>query len=131
MLGVVDSFLKKLQQSYCDQASMVGEILAREPRIQVLQQPPMGGYFVWIQFPTEVDSKAFLQVLKSSQDVSFLPGSECDPFSKITIEDKASGLTSNDFRSCARLCFADLDATKLREGVTRLVAAFQQYLIKP
>jgi len=131
VLGVVDSFLRKLQRSYCDQACMVGEILTREPRIQVLQQPPIGGYFVWIQFPPEVDSKAFLQVLKSTQDVSFLPGSECDPFSESTIEDKTSGLASNDFRSCARLCFADLDATELREGVTRLVTAFQQYLIKP
>lgn len=130
--GVLENFSDRLRSAYRERARLLYDILSQEERI-VIKQQPLGGYFLWVQFPQECDTENFLHFCKSKatfRDLRFLPGVLCDPvsdeFSDTTND--SMGLTTDAFRSCARLCFAHTDDSTLVAGARRLVSAFQEYM---
>lgn len=85
---------------------------------------PTGGYFLWVAFPG-VDTEEFLGICMR-EGVKFLPGGRCDPFEGEENISASSGLDPNEFKSHARLCFADMDLEEIENGAKLLVLCFQE-----
>jgi DNA-binding transcriptional MocR family regulator len=129
--GIADQVLVKLNKAYCSRSQKLCKGLRADPRIQITN-PPLGGYFVWLQFPPETGSASEFLTYCEGQQVKFLPGVRCDPFHGVLDDNNgietASGLAFDEFSLYARLCFADMDEATIEDGVAVFVKCFQQYL---
>ncbi|KAL7475116.1 hypothetical protein ACHAW6_001042 [Cyclotella cf. meneghiniana] len=125
--GLLDEYLNKLNSNYSERYDLICSVLEKEPRIKILtEHSPVerrGGYFLWVQFPNEVDSDEFASYSLKEFGVRFMAGGRSDPFPQL--EDNPSRSLIN---SCARLCFADLDREKLVDATSTFVQAFQSFL---
>jgi 2-aminoadipate transaminase len=122
--GLLDSYLDKLRIEYKERYELVCGILQGEPRLSVLSsnEPRAGGYFIWVQFPPTVNADDFLSYSVDNYGVRFMAGTKTNPFPD---EDDDIGET---IKSCARLCFADLNRDDLRKGTETFIEAFQSYM---
>lgn len=80
--GLLDSYLDKLRIEYKERYELVCGILQKEPRLRVLSinEPRVGGYFIWVQFPPTVNSDKFLIYSIKKFGVRFMTGSKTNPF---------------------------------------------------
>ena len=122
---IADDVLNMLRMDYRIRAEKLCYALSSEPRIQIVNQP-LGGYFLWIKFPDNVNSEKFLKFCIGR--VKFMLGVRCDiaaPGSNVVDGEKDYQL----FTSHARLCFADLDVDVLETGIAELIACFRQFIL--
>jgi len=130
--GVLDDYLDKLKLEYAERYRLVYNLLKEgEPRRMKIRQNShvrrQGGYFIWVEFPSHVNSDDFLSYSVEHFGVKFMAGGRCDPFPL------SNGGGDNDntgiaIRSCARLCFADLDRDDLIDAMTAFLEAFRSYM---
>mmetsp|Transcript_6874 Transcript_6874/g.14088 ORF Transcript_6874/g.14088 Transcript_6874/m.14088 type:complete len:558 (-) Transcript_6874:26-1699(-) len=133
--GLLDKYLDRIKLEYRERHQIICNILEEEPRIALLSRNysskfnRAGGYFVWIQFPSDVDSLELLKFSQEEYGVKFMPGIRCDPFaSKADGFNKFSTTQSGlVLKSCARLCFADLDKDDLVKGTRKFLQAFRSF----
>ena len=127
--NLLDSYLDKLRVEYGERYELVCNLLKAEPRITVLSQKSpvkrQGGYFIWIQFPLGVNSEEFFAYSMEKYSVRFMSGGKCDPFPQGGEVDDTTGAS---IRSCARLCFADLDRENLVSATKVFLEAFRSYM---
>lgn len=126
---IADDVLKKLTIAYKRRAEKICTALSVESRIQIVNRP-IGGYFIWIKFPSNVNSEQFLEFCNGR--VKFMLGVRCDIAGGDICTDTNTVAEKHDrpFTSHARLCFADLDEDVLHQGVQLLIACFQEYKLK-
>lgn len=121
----LDAHLDKLKREYAQRYRLMCGVLKDEPRIAVLtgHYPGnrRGGYFIWVGFPSVVISDEFLTYSMENYGVRFMAGGRCDPF------DEADPCGQH-IRSCARLCFADLDRDELASATYAFVEAFRSFM---
>jgi DNA-binding transcriptional MocR family regulator len=124
--NLLDKFLDKLKHEYAERFDLICNILNDEPRIALLTKDypgnRRGGYFVWIKFPSVVDSDEFLKYSMENYGVKFMAGGRCDPLTE-------AGPCGGCIRSCARLCFADLDREELAPATSSFLEAFRSFMI--
>jgi DNA-binding transcriptional MocR family regulator len=92
-------------------------ILEQDLRLEVVVKP-LGGYFLWIRLFAK--EHQFLQAADFLEyclyrGIRFLPGEQCDPSN------------SGSLSQFARLCFADLDETDLRDGAQLFVSLYRGF----
>ena len=128
--NLLDSYLDKLRVEYGERYRLVCDLLKTESRITILSEKSpvkrIGGYFNWIQFPSGVNSDNFFAFSMEKFSVRFMSGGKCDPFPQ-----EGSGVddtTGASIRSCARLCFADLEREKLIDATKVFLQAFRSYM---
>lgn len=122
--GVADNVLNKLRTEYKIRAGKICSALSAESRIEIVNKP-LGGYFVWIKFPENVNSERFLDSCK--ERVKFMLGVRCD----IAVDNGMETATNSEDKLCtshARLCFADLDVDTMEAGIAELIACFREYV---
>jgi len=118
--GAVDRVLQKLIKAYQHRSQLLYDILCQEPRILIPKQP-IGGYFVWIQFPPEIGNVMdFLEFCRP--ELNFMPGVQCDAL------DAEQASKELSLRLYARLCFADMDVGALEVGANLLLSKFRAYM---
>jgi len=125
-LGLLDSYLDKLKSEYSERYELVYNMLKEEPRLSIAQNCQVrrqGGYFIWVQFPPGINSNEFLSYSIDKYEVKFMAGGRCDPFP--SSKGGASGIA---IRSCARLCFADLDRDNLVNATEAFLESFRSYM---
>jgi len=88
--------------------------LAKHPKLRIKYQRPRGGFFVWIELPSEIDAAAFLEYCVHEHGVSFFEGI------RFTTD-------TSHHRSALRLSFSWLEPHELAEGAKRLVEALAAY----
>jgi DNA-binding transcriptional MocR family regulator len=124
--GMLDQYLDKLILEYSERYRLICKLLEVEPRINIITKQTAsnreGGYFIWVQFPTDIDSEEFASYSLREHGVRFMAGNKSDPFDSLH-----ENHTKQAIRSCARLCFADLDRDKLEQGVMAFVEAFRSF----
>lgn len=129
--NLLDVYLEKLRLEYADRYELMCNILRDEPRISILSHnSPVnrrGGYFIWVQFPSDMSSEDFLTYATENYGVKFMVGGKCDP---LFAEDYADSC-GRCIRSCARLCFADLDREELANATATFVLAFRSFMSVP
>ncbi|RUS91205.1 hypothetical protein EGW08_001011 [Elysia chlorotica] len=76
---------------------------------------PQGGFYVWLQFPVNIDTFEFAQFSAERYGVIFLPGVLTSP--------------SEECRNFARLSVSSLDEAKIETGVRELCLAIKDYVI--
>ncbi|WP_308639794.1 aminotransferase-like domain-containing protein [Paenibacillus silvisoli] len=96
--------LKKLRIALQIRRDIMEEELRRAPGWEWLSLK--GGLYLWIKLPDGFPVVAYFEE-SLRQNVSFIPGTICDPFD--AIEDRI------------RLCFSLVNESQMREGVRRLV----------
>ncbi len=106
-LGLADEGLDHLRRAYAERSSSLCRAL-REAFPEVVIDEPLGGYFVWLQWPRGIEA-ARLQTIAAEERVTFHSG---EPF-----------VTRDGFGHFARLSFAHYDTPTLLEGVRRLQQA--------
>ena len=127
---LLDSYLDKLIGEYSERYELVSNLLKEEPRIAILSRDSpvkrQGGYFIWVQFPTGVNGDEFLSYCMENYGVKFMSGDKCDPFASTKMYAETSG---KSIRSCARLCYADLDREDLISATKAFIVAFRSYMV--
>jgi len=110
-LGIQQQLIKELRVLFADRIAAMEETLRRTMPSWVDFRTPTGGYFYWLQMPTEIDTNDLLP-LAEKHKVGFRPGNK---FS-----------SDNGLRNCMRLSFSYYDRSDLVEGVERLGAMLQE-----
>ncbi|WP_144142352.1 PLP-dependent aminotransferase family protein [Paraburkholderia sp. BCC1884] len=100
--GGYEKHLRKLRTSIRSQLASMEDSLARWLPDNVSWTIPSGGYFLWLQFPVEIDAMA-LHALAIDRGVSIAPG---PIFS-----------ASHSFKNCIRLNFGHPWTTKLDNAI--------------
>lgn len=123
---LLDQYLDKLVLEYSERFNLMCNLLKDEPQISVLTRNSdmnrEGGYFIWVQFPPYVDSEEFAAYCLKEFGVSFMTGKRSDPFHMTD-----NNATKQSIRSCARLCFADLDKVVLVQATNAFIEAFRSF----
>ena len=112
-MGLQQSQLTTLISTYTDRKVALGDALRKYFPESVQFVEPDGGFFIWLVFPENVDTKRMLKEARQ-KDVGFLPGVK---FS-----------SRNGLKNCARLSFSYFDVPELEEGARRLGEVFKPYL---
>ena len=124
--GLLDQYLDKLVLEYSERFNIMCNALKDEPLIKVLTKSSdmnrEGGYFIWVQFPSYVDSEEFAAYGMQEFGVRFMTGKQSDPFHMMH-----NNATKQSIRSCARLCFADLDKVVLVQAINAFIEAFRSF----
>jgi DNA-binding transcriptional MocR family regulator len=116
--GVADDVLHRLCSEYQQRANILCDILQKDGRIHI-PYVPQGGYFVWVEFPAAVkDVSTFLKYC--GDEIHFMIGSRCNLVGDVS-----------DELLTARLCFADMDESDLKEGTMLLLKKLSSFLRHP
>ena len=120
----------QLVMEYSQRYELMCNILREEPRISILNDKSpikrQGGYFVWIGFPSSVNTDDFVAYSLEKYGIRFMAGKKCDPF-PLSGDGDVSG---SSIKSCARLCFADQDREDLVNATSTFVESFRSYTIE-
>jgi 2-aminoadipate transaminase len=123
--NLLDAYLDKLKHEYAERYQLMCDVLKDEPRIAVLTRhypgKRRGGFFIWIEFPSVVNSDELLAYSTENYGVRFMAGGRCDPFTD-------ADPCGRYIRSCARLCFADLEREELASATYAFVEAFRSFM---
>lgn len=123
--NLLDKYLDKLRHEYAERYELMCDILKDEPRIAILTDnvpnKRRGGYFIWIKFPLTVNGEDFLLYSIDQYGIRFMPGGRCDQFT-------SSDDCGKHIRSCARLCFANIDREDLAHATSAFIEAFRSFM---
>ncbi|MBT8369924.1 MAG: PLP-dependent aminotransferase family protein [Deltaproteobacteria bacterium] len=112
-MGFQQKQLTTLQNVYRQRKIAFCNALREHLPVAVRFTEPDGGFFVWLRFPEEVDTKKMLAVTWKNY-AGYLPGIK---FS-----------SCNDLKNYARLSFSYFDTPDLEEGAKRLSRAVKKYM---
>ncbi|KAI9205791.1 pyridoxal phosphate-dependent transferase [Polychytrium aggregatum] len=121
--GKLKTYIAQLRETYSHNAEVTYETLRLHGEgLGMRIEKPKGGFFIWIEFPSHVNTHALYQQLKqkeaagtSNTRVSFAPG-----LIFTTVQGR--------YLNCLRLSIAHYDAEELREGARRLCRAVKELL---
>ncbi len=115
--GVMDRQLPKIRESYGARRDALlqalGELMPSEAR----WTQPRGGMFAWLELPSQIDTRALLDVSLETEKVAFIPGAAFA---------STPGETAGN--AAARLSFATLSPAQIREAVEKLAACIRRSL---
>ena len=111
-LGLLDEQVETLRASYRQRRDVLLDALASHLPEGCRWSCPGGGFFVWLGFPSGVDSAALLPVAESV-GVSYVPG--------------ARFYTGGDGAQYCRLAFTLFSPEELAEGARLLASALREY----
>ena len=111
-LGLADECLDALRRVYAERSASLCRAL-RDAFPDAVLVEPQGGYFVWMQLPSEVAASG-LQPIAAQEGVTFHAG--------------ARFVSRDGFTDCVRLSFAHYDTPSLVDGVQRLKRAASRLL---
>lgn len=103
--GVLDEQLPRLREVYARKRDVMTRALERHASDLVQWRPPRGGFFLWVQLPVHLDTRALLPAAVDAQ-VIYVPGA---PF----FVDGTGG-------NALRLAFSAPSTDRIEEGIARL-----------
>jgi DNA-binding transcriptional MocR family regulator len=112
-MGLLHTQLATLKKTYTKRKIALCKALKTYLPDTVRFIEPDGGFFVWLAFPEEIDTKHMLAKARR-QHVGYLPGVKFSSLGKL--------------KNCARLCFAYFDIPELEEGARRLGNVVEEYM---
>lgn len=112
--GMVTSHLNKIKGIYAERMKMAYEFLAEDFPVPIKLRDPKGGFFLWIELPSNIDSKLLLQLAIEKHGVNFIIGSSTSPTGK--------------FSNCIRISISFCSKDKLKDGLNCLKSAVKEYL---
>ena len=114
-MGLLHTQLTTLKTIYTKRKTALSDALRKYLPGGIRFSEPDGGFFIWLVFPEEVDTKPMLAEARR-RNVGYLPGVKFSSLGKL--------------KNCARLCFAYFDVPELEEGARRLGEVYKAYLQK-
>lgn len=111
--GAQDAYLSFLRQHYQQSVDAMDEALASLHALGLDYRKPEGGYFFWLELPSQITAEALLPVAMEA-NVNFQMGQR---FS-----------ARGNLQNYIRVCFAHYPAEKLQEAVQRLEQSLQHFL---
>ena len=122
---LLDSYLDKTRSDLSQRYHAVCNVLRDEPRITNVTEEfacrRAGGYFLWLEFPRNVDARECASYCLKEHGIRFMAGPRCDPFG-------SSDMPGLSINQCARICFADVDRDVLVDASIAFVSAFRSYI---
>ncbi len=112
-MGLQHTQLTTLKTTYTKRKIALGKALKKYLPDTVRFIEPDGGFFIWLVFPDDVDTKQMLAEARR-QNVGYLPGVKFSSVGKL--------------KNCARLSFAYFDVAELAEGARRLGLVVKEYM---
>lgn len=106
--GELPAHLARIRVEYRARRDAMLDALERHMPPTVRWTRPVGGMFVWVSFPGEVDTMELLRRAVASEKVAFVPGAAF------------SARAPRAAAHCMRLCFASMPAARIEEGISRL-----------
>ncbi|SJZ99145.1 aminotransferase-like domain-containing protein [Selenihalanaerobacter shriftii] len=113
--GIIDKQIEKLQEFYRKKRDKTLESLAKHFPIEASWTEPDGGFYTWVELPSNLNSKEIL-VKAIDNNVAFVTGSA------FYVDDQGN----NAFR----LSFSQPDIDKIEEGIYRLSKTIKRELVK-
>ncbi|XP_065886332.1 uncharacterized protein [Dysidea avara] len=113
-LGYVDSILEEYRAALRAQSEALVDVLTTELPKQVQVSQPMGGYYVWVSLPDEIEAKGILDECKKEHNIKFHVGTK---FS-----------ANENFKNCFRLCFSFYQPDVLRVAAKKLAGVIKNHI---
>jgi DNA-binding transcriptional MocR family regulator len=109
--GFIDAHVRTIRRAYRERRdAMLAALDAYFPPT-VSWTRPLGGLFLWLRFPEEMDARDILrEAIK--EKVAFVPGS--------------AFFADGSGHNTARLNFSNADPAQIREGISRLAGVLQR-----
>jgi 2-aminoadipate transaminase len=121
--GIVDRVLERLRLKYRQRCNLLCDILESEKDMHLVCRPT-GGYFVWVRILCNDVTNRFLDYCLE-HGVRFMPGHRCDTSA---YEESLSNREMNSsLFFYARLCFAKLDSSEIKNGAEVFLKCFRAY----
>jgi 2-aminoadipate transaminase len=111
--GFLDEHVRRLRQVYRERRDVMLEALAREFPPEAQWTRPLGGLFLWVQLPAEVDIDDLLREAVANE-VAFVPGH--------------AFFIGDDPPPTMRLNFSNAQPAQIEEGIRRLGVAVRRVL---
>lgn len=112
-MGLQHTQLTTLKTAYTQRKIALCKALKKYLPESVRFSEPDGGFFIWLVFPEDVDTKQMLAEARR-QNVGYLPGVRFSSLGRL--------------KNCARLCFAYFDIPELEEGARRLGEVYKAFM---
>jgi DNA-binding transcriptional MocR family regulator len=111
--GLLEDQLRNLKSAYSQRKTVLADALRSSLPEPVHFIDPGGGFFIWLEFPEDIDTSHLLAAAKE-KNVGFLPGVK---FS-----------ACQGMRNFARLSFSYFDVPELADGAARLGKVIRNYM---
>lgn len=112
-LGFLDAHIKRLKTVYTNRIHVLCDQLNNQLPDHVRFKIPKGGYFIWVEFPQNIDTNSFRKAAQTN-NVDFHPGTLFSPKKKL--------------QNYLRLSFAFYDEKMLIKGARRLGKVIQEHV---
>lgn len=113
--GYLPKHLHRLRTAYMKRRDAMLETLAREFPVKARWSRPLGGMFIWVELPEEIDSTSLLLQAVEEEKVAFIPGSAFEVSSS-----SAAAANGTWADRCMRLNFTNCSPELIEEGIGRL-----------
>jgi DNA-binding transcriptional MocR family regulator len=108
--GVLDAQLPRLREAYAHKRDVMAGALARECTGLASWAPPRGGFFLWVQLPEGLDTRAMLPAAVEA-NVIYVAGA---PF-----------FVDGSGHHALRLAFCAASVSRIEEGIARLAGVIR------
>ncbi|XP_071158911.1 uncharacterized HTH-type transcriptional regulator YjiR-like isoform X1 [Mytilus edulis] len=111
--GMLTKHLHKIRSIYARRMNLLYDLLCEDFPVTIVCEKPKGGFFLWAELPSSLDSKLLLQIGIEKHGVNFIIGSSTSP--------------TESYKNCIRLSISFCDDEKLKRGVQKLKDAVREY----
>ncbi|XP_070531723.1 uncharacterized protein [Ptychodera flava] len=112
-LGLVSKHLLEKRKKYRDNLDSMYQVFMDDmpPGVKIFK--PQGGFFIWIEFPEDIDTEKLRDVCEKEYSVSFVPGK--------------SFSTTGSFGNCARVAITYYERDVLVTAAKKICAAAKTF----
>ncbi|XP_028407681.1 uncharacterized protein LOC114530278 [Dendronephthya gigantea] len=110
---ILSSYFTDIISDLKRKMELMCESLDKYAKPYVKYRKPTGGYFVWVELPSNCDAEAFAKYCEEKHKVSVRPGPNFSPY--------------GNFKNFIRLSFAFLTDEEIEKGVREIGTALTEY----
>lgn len=118
--GAFPEHLQHLRAEYGRRRDAMLKALARYFPAEARWTEPVGGMFVWVELPEEIDTAELLETAVAQEKVAFIPGHAFAAGDNATAVQRA--------RHALRLNFSNASVAQIEDGIARLARVLEQFL---
>ncbi|GFN88374.1 2-aminoadipate transaminase [Plakobranchus ocellatus] len=111
--GLVDQHLAKLRIEYKRRMDKMCDVLENHLPKGFKFVRPQGGFYLWLEFPKNVDTFEFAQFSAERYGIIFIPGVLASP--------------TDGCYNCARLSISGINEAKIETGIKEFCMAYKDY----
>ncbi|KAK3102686.1 hypothetical protein FSP39_013144 [Pinctada imbricata] len=112
--GLMGKHLRKLKDLYKERMDKTCELMEKHFPPSIKFTNPKGGFFIWLEFPKEINTSELLIHSLEKYRVGFITGESTSP--------------TKSYKNCLRLAISFCTVDKIETGIMKLAKAIQDFI---